>query len=689
MLDHRGLRIDALLPAAVLRDRVAGGECWAECDAALLHQLQRGGRGIVRVLNGLDAGEHGAPDGGVAVGVHRHRASARACGLHHEIDFLLRERRTRLATGPPAIVAVDLDPVGALSDLAAHRMDDPINTIRLLGALRNIPARVEALRAVRARRDDRARHDEHARAGNYSLLDGLLEPDVGVARALGTQIANGGEAGEQRVAHVVRRARDAKGERLVEHLIVPRCLVVGMQEDVRVRIDEAGKQRGSRKIDARRVGRRVDRCGDAGCDDGVAADEHRPPLVHRGAVEDALRGEQRRALRGERERSEEHERQRTRVAHRNRGRGSSMLSSAPSHGHSLPSTATIYIPSVTNAAIRTEHLRKVYTTAPPKSGRGAPGIASDASRAAADRRGGSEIVALESLDLEVESGEFFGLLGPNGAGKKTTIGICTTRVLPTSGTAIIEGADVRTQSTLVRQRIGVVPQRPNPDSSLNVRANLVFHAAYFGIARSIANSRARALLEKLGIAERSEAKVMQLSGGQQQRLMIARALIHEPRVIFLDEPTVGIDPQARLDLWTILRDLHSQGRTIVMTTHHMEEADKLCDRLAIVDQGKLLAIDTPEALKARAPGGTMIELVLDGSGEALMRDIRAVPGVSSAEAKSEHGSNSVRVYSDRGGEVIAALVTIATAHARAIRDIHLAPPSLETLFISLTGRQLT
>jgi ABC-2 type transport system ATP-binding protein len=366
-----------------------------------------------------------------------------------------------------------------------------------------------------------------------------------------------------------------------------------------------------------------------------------------------------------------------------------MLSSARSRGHSLPSSATIYIPSVTNAAIRTEHLRKVYTTTPPKSGRGAPGTTSDASRAAAERRGGSEVVALDSLDLEVESGEFFGLLGPNGAGKTTTIGICTTRVLPTSGAAIIEGADVRTQSTLVRQRIGVVPQRPNPDSSLNVRENLVFHAAYFGIARSIANSRARALLEKLGIAEKSEAKVMQLSGGQQQRLMIARALIHEPRVLFLDEPTVGLDPQARLDLWTILRELHSQGRTIVMTTHYMEEADKLCDRLAIVDQGKLLAIDSPEALKARAPGGTMIELVLDGSGEALMRDIRAVPGVSSAEAKSEHGSNSVRVYSDRGGEVIAALVTIATAHARAIRDIHLAPPSLETLFISLTGRQLT
>jgi ABC-2 type transport system ATP-binding protein len=364
-----------------------------------------------------------------------------------------------------------------------------------------------------------------------------------------------------------------------------------------------------------------------------------------------------------------------------------MLSSARkrSHPFALQSAHTIYIPSVTDAAIRTDRLRKVYTTAPPKAGRGAPGIAPDASRSPADRRAGGEVVALESLDLQVEAGEFFGLLGPNGAGKTTMIGICTTRVLPTSGTAIIEGADVRTQSTLVRQRIGVVPQRPNPDSSLNVRENLVFHAAYFGIPRSVANVRARDLLAKLGIAEKAEAKVMQLSGGQQQRLMIARALIHEPRVIFLDEPTVGLDPQARHDLWAILRELHAQGRTIVMTTHYMEEADRLCDRLAIIDQGKLLAVDTPEALKARAPGGTLIELVLDGRGDTLDAAARAIPGVSSAEMNG----NNLRVYSERGGEVIAALVTIASEHGREVHDIHLAPPSLETLFISLTGRQLT
>ena len=193
----------------------------------------------------------------------------------------------------------------------------------------------------------------------------------------------------------------------------------------------------------------------------------------------------------------------------------------------------------------------------------------------------------------------------------------------------------------VRQRIGVVPQRPNPDRSLNVRENLVFHAAYFGVARSVAARRAAALLEQLGIGDRGDAKVDQLSGGQQQRLMIARALIHEPRVIFLDEPTVGLDPQARLALWDILRELHAQGRTIVMTTHYMEEADRLCERLAIIDQGRLLALDTPQQLKTRAPGGTLVELVLDGDATAAASRARELAGVSSAEPQG----SVLRVYS--------------------------------------------
>ena len=293
-------------------------------------------------------------------------------------------------------------------------------------------------------------------------------------------------------------------------------------------------------------------------------------------------------------------------------------------------------------------------------------------------------VALHGLDLRVGEGDFFGLLGPNGAGKTTTIGILTTRVRPTAGTAVVAGADVRTDPVGVRLRIGVVPQRPNPDRSLNVLENLLFHAAYFGIPHAPALARATALLSQLGIADKGKAKVDALSGGQQQRLMIARALIHEPRVLFLDEPTVGLDPQARLALWDILRQLHADGRTIVMTTHYMEEAEQLCDRIAIVDQGRLLAVDTPQALVARAPGGTLIELTLDGDAGPLVDAAQSIPGVSSANADA----NILRAYSDCGGQVIPALIAVAEGAKRSVANIHLASPNLETLFISLTGRKL-
>jgi ABC-2 type transport system ATP-binding protein len=295
-----------------------------------------------------------------------------------------------------------------------------------------------------------------------------------------------------------------------------------------------------------------------------------------------------------------------------------------------------------------------------------------------------DIVALHGLDLEIPEGEFFGLLGPNGAGKSTTIGILTTRIRPSGGRALVAGEDVLTRAVGVRQRIGVVPQRPNPDRSLDVIENLVFHAAYFGIQRADASARAGRLLETLGISEKADAKVDELSGGQQQRLMIARALIHEPSVIFLDEPTVGLDPQARLGLWEILRDLHAAGRTIVMTTHYMEEADQLCDRLGIVDRGKLLALDTPEALKERAPGGTLILLTLDGDAATAAESARALAGIERAEAEGA----TLRAYSVRGGEVIPALIRSAEAVHRAVKDISLREPSLETLFISLTGRTL-
>ena len=340
-------------------------------------------------------------------------------------------------------------------------------------------------------------------------------------------------------------------------------------------------------------------------------------------------------------------------------------------------------------AIVTTSLRKVYPA--PKARRrgfvalsGAPmGAGAPPGPVPAGPPGG-DIVALEGLDLEIPAGEFFGLLGPNGAGKTTTISILTTRGEPTSGSAVVAGADVVRASAAVRQRIGVVPQRPNPDRSLTARENLLFHASYFGIAHKAAAARADHLLEAFGLGDRGEAKVHELSGGQQQRLMIARALMHDPEVLFLDEPTVGLDPQTRLALWDVLRGLHERGHTIVLTTHYMEEADRLCERVAILDHGRLLALDTPARLKERAPGGTLVEITLDGDAAAAAALATRVPGVLSAQAQGA----VLRAYAERPGEAIAGLVRTAEQASRAVLNIHLAPPSLETLFISLTGRTL-
>jgi ABC-2 type transport system ATP-binding protein len=343
------------------------------------------------------------------------------------------------------------------------------------------------------------------------------------------------------------------------------------------------------------------------------------------------------------------------------------------------------------AVIETRALRKVYPAPPPRRQRATPGqgvrtgaAGASPSSPPAGARSLAGVVALDALDLQVDEGEFFGLLGPNGAGKTTTIGILTTRVRATSGEAFVAGASVASQDVAVRRRIGVVPQRPNPDRGLNVLENLLFHGAYFGLSTAEAGRRAMLLLEQFDIADKAYAKVDELSGGQQQRLMITRALLHEPRVIFLDEPTVGLDPHARHALWDILRRLHRDGRTIVMTTHYMEEADELCDRLAIIDRGKLLALDTPELLRQQAPGATLIDLFVEGDSSVAAERCRALAGVSRVEAVGDE----LRAFSDRGGEVIPALIRAAEEAGCRVRNINLSRPSLETLFISLTGRKL-
>src|SRR4029079_15538246 len=220
----------------------------------------------------------------------------------------------------------------------------------------------------------------------------------------------------------------------------------------------------------------------------------------------------------------------------------------------------------------------------------------------------SPVKAVNGISFTVEPGEVFGLLGPNGAGKTTTIGVLTTRVLPTGGRATIAGVDVVADPVGAKPHVAVVPQRNNLDRSLTAIENLTFHGAYFGVTRSERTRRAMELLKQFGLGERAKDKVDKYSGGMAQRLLIARALMHSPRVLFLDEPTTGLDPQARLFLWEMIQTLNRNGLTVLLTTHDMEEAETLCHRVAIMDHGKILALDTPANLSKLVPAGTRVEL---------------------------------------------------------------------------------
>jgi ABC-2 type transport system ATP-binding protein len=250
--------------------------------------------------------------------------------------------------------------------------------------------------------------------------------------------------------------------------------------------------------------------------------------------------------------------------------------------------------------VRTQDLRKVYSSAPPPGAGGGFIARADAKGAKQPK---NQIPALDGLSLEIHPAEIFGLLGPNGAGKSTTVGVLTTRVRPTSGQAWIGEHDVWREPAQVKRLIGVVPQRPNLDFSLTAREILVFHGAYFGIGSKQRNDRADSLLEKFKLTERANQMVRGFSGGMMQRLSIARAMMHDPQVLFLDEPSAGLDPQTRILLWEVIREYHHAGKTVLLTTHNMEEADALCQRLAIVDHGKMIAQGRPAELKASIPGG--------------------------------------------------------------------------------------
>src|SRR5881409_3172971 len=270
------------------------------------------------------------------------------------------------------------------------------------------------------------------------------------------------------------------------------------------------------------------------------------------------------------------------------------------------------------AGIRTRDLRKVYNSAPPVAA-GTGGFSFGAPKPKGKgKQPKPEIVALDGISLDILPGEIFCLLGPNGAGKSTTVGVLTTRVRPTSGQAFIGEHDVWQTQVTVKRLIGVVAQRPNLDFSLTAREILTFHGAYFGLSSQERAKRAEALLERFKLHDRADQMVRGFSGGLMQRLSIARAMMHDPDVLFLDEPSAGLDPQTRLLLSGMIRDYNARGKTILLTTHNMEEADTLCHRVAIVDHGKIIAIGTPQELKRSIPGGYLLRLQFSAEADSLV-----------------------------------------------------------------------
>ncbi len=295
------------------------------------------------------------------------------------------------------------------------------------------------------------------------------------------------------------------------------------------------------------------------------------------------------------------------------------------------------------------------------------------------------VLAVDRLDLQVHRGEIFGLLGPNGAGKTTTVGMLTTLVIPTGGKAFVSDIDVVAHPALVKQVIGVVAQTNNLDRALTVWENLYYHGRFFGMSARESREAANKFLVEFRLAERAKADVATISGGMAKRLQVARALIHRPSVLFLDEPTAGLDPQSRIALWDILGKLHSEGQTILLTTHYMEEADSVCDRIAIMDHGRILAMDTPKGLKESVNADSIVTVSASGDIDALAQLLREqVEGVT----ESRRLDSTIQLHIKGTAGVLPRVVAIAEQGGFNIIDLSIAEPTLETVFINLTGKEL-
>jgi ABC-2 type transport system ATP-binding protein len=324
-----------------------------------------------------------------------------------------------------------------------------------------------------------------------------------------------------------------------------------------------------------------------------------------------------------------------------------------------PTGASAFAESAQELAIHTEKLTKVYP--------------------------GADFAAVDRLNLDVRAGEIFGLLGPNGAGKTTTAGMLTTRVVPTSGRGFVGGVDMTAHPALVKQLSGIVSQQNTLDRQLTVWENLYFHGRLFGIGAKHSKQITDELLGQFQLTKWAKASVYALSGGMAQRLMVARAIFHRPAVLFLDEPTAGLDPQSRLALWGMLGRLNGEGQTILLTTHYMEEADKLCNRVAIMDHGRILALGTPAELKQSVGADTVVTVKTSGDqgqlGELLTHEVQGVTRTRSVDG-------AIQLHMQATERLVPRIVLCAERAGFDILDLSIAEPSLETVFINLTGKEL-
>jgi ABC-2 type transport system ATP-binding protein len=291
--------------------------------------------------------------------------------------------------------------------------------------------------------------------------------------------------------------------------------------------------------------------------------------------------------------------------------------------------------------------------------------------------------AVDHLTLTVQQGEIFGLLGPNGSGKTTTINMISGLSIPTSGEVDVLGYDVRHNARQVRQVLGAVPQETALYEELSAWTNMDFHADLFGIPRKEKKERITKLLELVQLLDRKDSRVSTFSGGMKRRLALGRALLHDPQLIYLDEPTLGVDVQARRVIWDYILSLRDQGKTVLITTNYLEEAQALCDRVAIIDHGKLVAVDTPEHLKQNY-GGSVIEIeAVEPISEGKIAAIRAIEGVKEIRLEGKH----LTINTQGIANIVPAIINLVTQEGE-LRDISIREPDLEEIFLRLTGTAL-